>query len=115
MISTEPFFTAFFLEHHGWRIALFAFCIGIVLLPPLLLRMRTRVNAEAVCLGFLLLWLGVFDWIEEYIDTRYYPEGVVSLPHELIDLVMWLGWIPFVLMLHRPLAMRRAPVSRELL
>ncbi|HMV52926.1 MAG TPA: TerC family protein [Rhodocyclaceae bacterium] len=115
MISAEQAFGSFFPEHHGWRLALTAFCVGIVLLPPLLARVRTRINAEAVCLGFLMVWLAVFNWIEEYVDARYYPEGVISIPHELIDLVMWLGWIPFVLMLYTPLVGRHPPVSREVL
>lgn len=115
MISTEPLLRAFFVEHYGWRMALFAFCVGMVLLPPFLLRVRARLNAEAVGFGFLLLWLGVFNWIEEYVDARYYPDQAISLPHELIDLVMWLGWIPFALMLMRPLSVRREASSHEVL
>ena len=63
MISAEQAFGSFFPEHHGWRLALTAFCVGIVLLPPLLARVRTRINAEAVCLGFLMVWLACLGWM----------------------------------------------------
>ena len=67
----------------------------------MLRRLRGQVTSLPICLGFLLVWLTVFDHIEEYTMLRYFPNGDAPLSMELIDLVMWIGWIPFVVMLHK--------------
>jgi hypothetical protein len=49
----------------------------------------------------MIVWLTVFDYLEEYTAARYFPNGDSPIAMDLIDLVMWLGWIPFVIMMHR--------------
>ena len=100
MITSEGMLTGFFSDHHGWKIALYVFVIGMIVVVPLLRKMRNRVSSTPVCLGFLLVWLTVFDYLEEYTMLRYFPNGDAPITMDLIDLVMWLGWIPFVVMLH---------------
>ena len=100
MIASEGMLAGFFAEHHGWKLALYAFIIGMIIAVPLLRRMRNRITSLPICLGFLLVWLAVFDYLEEYTMLRYFPNGDAPITMDLIDLVMWLGWIPFVVMLH---------------
>ena len=104
MIASEGMLAGFFAEHHGWKLALYAFIIGMIVVVPLLRRLRSRVSSTPVCLGFLLVWLTVFDYLEEYTMLRYFPNGDAPITMDLIDLVMWLGWVPFVIMLHKELA-----------
>ena len=104
MITAEPMLATFFGEHHGWRLALYAFCVGIIVAIPMLHKFRGRLSAQWVSLGFALLWLTVFDYIEEYTSHKYFPAGDAPIALDLIDLVMWLGWIPFVIMLSKALA-----------
>ena len=104
MITSEGMLAEFFAEHHGWKLAVYAFTIGIIIVVPLLRRLRGHVSSTPVCLAFLLVWLPVFDYIEEYTMLRYFPNGDAPMAMDLIDLVMWLGWIPFVVMLHVELA-----------
>ncbi len=99
MISSEPLIKEFFADHHGWHIVLYVFSIGIVMCIPLLKRLQGRISATPVCFAFTVTWLAVFDHIEEYTAQRYFPNGDVPISMELIDLVMWVGWIPFVIML----------------
>ena len=99
MITSEGVLAPFFAEHHGWKLALYVFVIGIIIVVPLLRRMRDRVNSMPICLVFLVLWLSVFDYLEEYTMLRYFPNGDAPIAMDLIDLVMWLGWMPFVVML----------------
>jgi YjbE family integral membrane protein len=99
MITSEPLIKQFFVEHHGWHIVLYVFSIGIVMCIPLLKRLQGRISATPVCFAFTVTWLAVFDHIEEYTAQRYFPNGDVPISMELIDLVMWVGWIPFVIML----------------
>lgn len=110
MISTEPLLVTFFAEHHGWKLALYAFMIGIIVVVPVLRKLRGRLPAMPICLGFLILWLSVFDYIEEYTMTRYFPKGGAPITMDLIDLVMWLGWLPFVVMLQKEVG---APPARQ--
>ena len=100
MIASESILAGFFAEHHGWKLAMYAFIIGMIVAVPLLRRMRNRISSLPICLGFLLIWLAVFDYLEEYTMLRYFPNGDAPITMDLIDLVMWLGWIPFVVMLH---------------
>jgi YjbE family integral membrane protein len=110
MITTEPALAAFFIEHHNWKIALYIFCIGIIIAVPLLRKLRGHITSLPICLGFLLVWLTVFDHIEEMTMLKYFPNGNAPLSMELIDLVMWIGWIPFVIMLHKEVS---APVKQD--
>jgi YjbE family integral membrane protein len=100
MIIAEPMLASFLAEHHGWRIALQAFCIGIIVAIPVLQALRGKLSAQWVSLAFSLLWLTVFDHLEETTASRYFPAGDAPPALDLIDLAMWLGWIPFVIMLH---------------
>ena len=113
MIVTEGVLAGFFAEHHGWKLALYAFIIGIIVVVPLLRRMRNRLSSTPICLAFLIVWLSVFDYLEEYTMLRYYPNGDAPIMLDLIDLVMWLGWIPFVVMLHTELTgkAKKSPVA----
>jgi YjbE family integral membrane protein len=101
MITSEAMLATFFAEHHAWKLALYAFAIGIIVGVPLLRRMRGRVSSLGICLAFIIVWLAVFDYLEEYTALRYFPAGDAPIVMDLIDLVMWLGWIPFVIMMHR--------------
>lgn len=113
MITSEASLAGFFAEHHGWKLALYAFCVGIICAVPVLRRARGNLTAMPVCLVFLLVWLAVFDYIEEYTMHRYFPEGGAPISIELIDLVMWVGWIPFVIMLGRELSTPRKPAPAK--
>lgn len=106
MITGERLVADFFVEHHGWKLAVYAFLIGAIIAVPILRRYRGRVAATPLSLAFVLGWLTVFDLLEEYVGGRYFPSGEEPLSVELIDLAMWVGWIPFVIAIHRELSPR---------
>lgn len=108
MIVSEGMLKPFFDSHHGWRIVLYLFCVGIVVSIPLLRRLQGRLSATPVCFAFIVVWLSVFDYIEEYTMALYYPTGDAPISMDLIDIVMWVGWIPFVLALSSALAKPKA-------
>ncbi|MBC7625247.1 MAG: hypothetical protein H7232_17910, partial [Aeromicrobium sp.] len=111
MITSEPLIKQFFIEHHEWRIVLYVFCIGIVMCIPLLKRLQGRLSATPLCFGFTIVWLTVFDYLEEYTAAKYFPKGDAPIAMDLIDLVMWVGWIPFVIMLTKALTPPAAPAK----
>jgi YjbE family integral membrane protein len=104
MIMSEPLIKRFFDEHHEWRIALYVFCIGIVICIPMLKKLQGKIPAIPVCFGFTIVWLAIFNYIEGYTTAKYFPNGGAPIAMNLIDLVMWVGWIPFVVMLSKALA-----------
>ena len=108
MITGEKLVADFFVEHHGWKLAVYVFLIGAIVAVPLMRRVRGRVSVLPMCLAFLLVWLGTFDYLEEYVGGRYFPSGDEPLSVELIDLVMWVGWIPFVIAIQRELSPKPA-------
>jgi YjbE family integral membrane protein len=108
MITGEKLVADFFVEHHGWKLAVYVFLIGAIVAVPLMRRARGRVSVLPVCLVFLLVWLGTFDYLEEYVGGRYFPSGDEPLSVELIDLVMWVGWIPFVIAIQHELSPKPA-------
>jgi len=115
MITSEPFIKHFFEEHHAWRIVLYIFCIGIVVCIPMLRRLQGRISAMPVCFAFTVVWLAVFNYLEEYTAQKYFPAGNAPIAMDIIDLVMWLGWIPFVIMLSAALTPSKpAPISEPL-
>jgi YjbE family integral membrane protein len=111
MIMSEPLIKQFFVEHHEWRIVLYVFCIGIVMCIPLLKRLQGRLSATPICFAFTIVWLTVFDYLEEYTAARYFPTGDAPIAMDLIDLVMWVGWIPFVIMLTKALTPTAPPAA----
>ena len=113
MVSAEPMLVTFFAEHHSWRLVLYIFCIGIIVAIPLLHKFRGRLSAQWVSLGFAVTWLAVFDYIEEYTGMKYFPAGDAPIALDLIDLVMWLGWIPFVIMLNGALAAPKTAAVKD--
>lgn len=112
MVASEVMLADFFNEHYGWKIALYALTIGMIVSVPLFRRLRGRVSSLPICLGFTIAWLSVFDYLEEYTMLRYYPSGNAPIAMDLIDLVMWVGWIPFVIMLDSALT-KPAKVDRQ--
>ena len=113
MITAEPMLAIFFTEHHGWRLTLYAFCIGIIVSIPLLRKLRGKLSAQWISLGFTVVWLTIFDYIEEYTSARYFPAGDAPIALDLIDLVMWLGWIPFVIMISKAMSGKPARIEKQ--
>jgi YjbE family integral membrane protein len=113
MLSAEPVLKPFLEEHAGWRIALHALCVGAVVVVPLLRKFRGKVPAWPFALLFTLIWLGAFDYLESYTMSRYFPDGNAPWTMDLIDFAMWLGWIPFVVLIDKALGVPRGGARRD--
>ena len=113
MIVSEPLIKSFFDEHHAWRIGLYIFCIGIIICIPTLKRLQGKISATPLCFAFTIVWLTAFNYIEQYTGHRYFPTGNAPMAMNLIDLMMWVGWIPFVIMLAKTLKPPRAAPAEQ--
>ncbi len=111
MIIAEPMFGIFFTEHDGWRMALYAICIGSIVSVPSLQKLRGKIPAIPVCFMFTLAWLAIFFYLDTYTTEKYYPTGGKPMSRYLVDAALWIGWIPFVMMLHRSLTTKKSAPS----
>lgn len=113
MITNEPLLARFFAEHHAVRILLYAVAIGSAVGMPTWRRLGPGRRGEIASVAFLAVWLTLFDWLEVALDFDMHPIEEWKWYYEALDLVMWLGWIPFAIMIHRRFAGSQGRVGRE--
>jgi YjbE family integral membrane protein len=101
MISGEPLIKSWFEHQHLGHLALYLVCVGGVTLPPLWRHWNDRQRETGVLLAVMVTWLGVFDMIEEAMGWEDQPVDSWQWWHEGIDLVMWLGWVPVAVLVHK--------------
>jgi len=82
-------------------VVLYALVVGGVTLPALWRRAAPRQQADGLLVLLLIAWLGVFDVIEESLGWENEGLDTWQWWHEGLDLLMWVGWVPFVLQLHQ--------------
>jgi hypothetical protein len=59
-----------------------------------------------ILVAFVVVWLGAFGVMEDAIGQHPMFEPGWSVWEEVIDLVMWVGWIPVAIYLERLLKQR---------
>jgi YjbE family integral membrane protein len=112
MITSEASIAKFFVDHHEWKLALYAFCIGVIVAVPVIRKFKSKLELKWLALGFTLVWLTVFNHIDTLVKKHYFSGADLPMYAHLIDLVMWLGWIPFVIMFAK--VMRTSPASANI-
>ena len=86
------------------RTALYAIVVGGLVLVPLWRSVTPSQRAHGGVLAFLVAWVSLFGWIEDNMGARLDLFEQWRWDDELIDLVRWVGWIPFAIALGRRLA-----------
>ena len=108
MISGEPFIKAWLVNNAWVKVPAYAAAIALVVLPVL---WRTVWQKFAVAdklrwasLAIVIAWLGVFDALEAKVGMHPMFEPGWHVGEEVLDFVMWVGWIPVVILLQKPLS-----------
>ena len=57
-------------------------------------------------LVFVAAWLALWGYVEDRLDLHFDGIDDWHWDNEIVDLVRWVGWIPFAIGLHRRLATR---------
>jgi YjbE family integral membrane protein len=97
MITNEPFLKAFFAQHESLKLVLLLLVMSVVLVPGYL-RGPGGAHANIVIGGsILLVWLTFFNWFEHYVHMELHPDDKWEWQYQIIDLIMWVGWVPLVL------------------
>lgn len=111
MIVSEPFLAFVFVREPALRLAFYGALIGAIVLPALWRRAQASQRRAGAGVVLLLAWLTVFGVIENALGWDDLSPIEWRWWHEGIDLVMWVGWVPFAVVLLRRLE-RRTDHSR---
>jgi YjbE family integral membrane protein len=106
MIAGEPFLLPWFAAHPAAKTALYVIAIGVLVALPLWRSLSPRQRVHGAVLALLAAWLAVFGWIEDTMGAKLDLFERWRWDDELVDLVRWVGWIPFAIALGRRLGPR---------
>lgn len=103
MMLGEPLIKAWVADHTWIKLPAYALAIALVVVPVLWRTMNQSSKNLWMMLAFVVTWLCMFGYIEDKISIHPMFEPGWHIGEEVIDMVMWLGWIPLVIWLHKRL------------
>jgi YjbE family integral membrane protein len=103
MIASEPLLVATFDQWPSARTALYAVVIGVLVAAPMWRQLSPQGRARGAILAFLAAWLTLWGYVEDRLDMHFDAIDDWHWDNEVVDLVRWVGWIPFARALHRRL------------
>ena len=72
-----------------------------------------RQRAQAAVIALLVVWLTFWGWIEDGAGIAFDPIDGWKWDDEVVDLIRWVGWIPFALILHKRIDATATQALRE--
>ncbi|MFM6993110.1 MAG: TerC family protein, partial [Rhodoferax sp.] len=109
MALGEPFMRTWMAGHaSGWKLLAYAGAVGFIVLPVLWRNMRAGDKVLWLLMAFLLIWLAGFGALEAHLEMHDIFSPKWTILEEVVDLVMWVGWIPVAIPLQRALQRRWA-------
>jgi YjbE family integral membrane protein len=103
MILGEPLIKAFVIDHAWIKVPAYVLAIALVIVPVLWRTMDHSNRKLWTLLAFVIVWLSVFGYIEDVITMHPMFEPGWHIGEEVVDMIMWLGWIPVVIWLEKRL------------
>jgi YjbE family integral membrane protein len=108
MISGEPMIKAWLLDNHWAKLPAYLAAIAMVVVPVFWRSATASAKLRWTLVAFVVVWLGAFGVMENAIGQHPMFEPGWSVLEEVIDLVMWVGWIPVAIYLEHLLKQRLA-------
>lgn len=96
MLLGEPYFKTWLTANAWIKLPLYIAGIAAVVVPPLWQKQKESERNQWLMLAFVIAWLMVFDVIEAKVGMHPMFEPGWHIGEEVLDAVMWVGWIPFV-------------------
>jgi YjbE family integral membrane protein len=97
MIFGEPLIKAW-SESQPWvKLPIYLLAIALVTVPTIWRTLSKPDQKRWSALVFVIAWLMVFDALEAMVGMHPMFENGWHIGEEVLDLVMWVGWIPVVL------------------
>ena len=97
MIASEPLLKAWLAGYPVVRTALYLIVIGGLIAIPLWRSLSPRQRAQGAVIALLALWLTFWGWVENAMGVAFDLVDGWKWDDEIVDLVRWVGWIPFAL------------------
>jgi len=107
MIASEPLLKAWLGEYPVVRTALYLIVIGGLITIPLWRSLSPPQRAQGVVIALLALWLTFWGWVESAMGVAFDLVDGWKWDDEIVDLVRWVGWIPFALWVDKKFRTRR--------
>ena len=104
MMLGEPFIKSWVADHAWIKLPAYVLAIALVVVPVLWRGMEKNAKLQWGLLSFLVVWLSVFSLIEDKIVMHPMFEPGWHVGEEVVDIIMWLGWIPIAIWLQKRLA-----------
>lgn len=101
MIASEPLLLQTFDAHPVLRTALYVAIVGLLVAAPMWRHASPQGRAKGAILAFLAAWLSFWGYVEDRLDLHFDAIDDWHWDNEIVDLVRWVGWIPFAIALHR--------------
>jgi YjbE family integral membrane protein len=108
MISGEPFVKAWLIDNSWAKVPAYLAAIAMVVVPVFWRTATANAKLRWSLVAFVVVWLGVFSVMEDAVGMHPMFEPGWSVWEEVIDAIMWVGWIPVAIWLEKIMKPRLA-------
>ena len=113
MIGSEPLLKTWLAEYPIVRSALYLIIVLGLIALPMWRSLSPKQRAQGAVIALLAVWLTFWGWIEDGAGIVFDPIDGWKWDDEIIDLIRWVGWIPFALWVHRTIDATAAATLRR--
>lgn len=104
MIASEPLLVPTFDAWPLARTLLYVAIVGALVAAPIWRQASPQGRAKGAVIAFLAAWLSLWGYVEDKLDLHFDAIDDWHWDNEIVDLVRWIGWIPFALAIYRRLS-----------
>lgn len=108
MMTGEPFVESYLADQPLVEFFAYVLAIVLVIVPVLWRTLKQSAKLQWSSLAFVVLWISIFSVIEDGIVMHPMFEPGWHIGEEVIDIIMSLGWIPFVIALSKRFKLKEA-------
>ena len=113
MIATEPLIKPWLDAHARVRTALYVAIVGGLIAVPMWRAAKPDQRALGAVLLLLAAWLTFWGWVEDASGFAFDGIDDWHWDNEIVDLVRWIGWIPFAIWIDRRIKALPARASSD--
>ncbi len=113
MIASEPLIRPWLDAHASVRTALYVAIVGGLIAIPMWQAAKPDQRATGAVLLLLAAWLTFWGWVEDASGFGFDGIDDWHWDNEIVDLVRWIGWIPFAIWIHRRIDAPRVRASGD--
>lgn len=103
MVSGEPFVKVWLASNSWVKFPAYVAAIAWVVVPVFWRSASVSAKLRWSLVAFVVVWLGGFSVLEGSMTTHALFEPGWHVGEEVVDILMWVGWIPVALWLERRL------------